>query len=197
MQLLLLTTNAAPAIPRLETPDLILRGPQPDDLTEAAAMHQDPAFYRYLGNEPQDEETVWRRLLAQLGCWSMMGYGSWAVEEKSTGRFIGGVGFFDYQRDLTPSIKGVPEAGWVLTPRVHGRGYASQALTAALAWADAHLPAARTTCIIDPDNEASLRLARKFGYQEFARSPYHGQEIVLLERPRGLTPGPSPAERGA
>lgn len=184
MQLLSLGGLTPATIPCLETPALRLRGPRPADLAAAFALHQQPAFYRYLGNKPGDEETTWRRLLAQMGHWAMLGYGSWAIEEKATSRFVGTVGFFDMQRDLTPSLKGNPEAGWVLDPRLHGRGYASQALQAALAWADEHLPASRTTCIIDPDNEASLRLARKFGYQEFARSPYQGQEIILLERRR-------------
>ncbi|WP_400191668.1 GNAT family N-acetyltransferase [Hymenobacter sp. B81] len=179
-----LSLLAAPAlaVPLLETPDLLLRAPRPTDLPEAAAMHQDPAFYRFLGGHAHPEEDVWRRMLSQVGHWALFGYGIWAMEEKATGRFVGTVGFFDVQRDLTPSLKGVPEAGWVLAPRLHGRGYASQGLTAALAWADAHFPGPRTVCIIDPDNEASLRLAHKFGYREFARSPYHGQEIVLLER---------------
>ncbi|MCR5889402.1 GNAT family N-acetyltransferase [Hymenobacter sp. J193] len=182
MELLDLGSLVPDAIPRLETPDLLLRPPRPTDLPEAAALHQDPAFYRYLGGKPHSEEDVWRRMLAQLGHWSMLGYGSWSIEEKATGRYAGTVGFFDVRRDLTPSLKGTPEAGWVLAPRLHGRGYASQAVQAAHAWADAHFPGPRTTCIIDPGNEASLRLARRFGYQEFARTVYHNDEIVLLER---------------
>ncbi|GAA4381735.1 GNAT family N-acetyltransferase [Hymenobacter koreensis] len=178
----LLTTPAA-VVPVLETPDLILRAPLLSDLTDATSMHNDPAFYRFLGNKPENQEGVWRRLLGHLGHWALLGYGTWAVEEKSTGRYIGGVGFFDLQRDLTPSISGVPEAGWVFAPRVHGRGYASQALQAALAWADAHFTnAERITCIIDPDNVASLRLAAKFGFQEYARTTYHDEPILLLER---------------
>jgi RimJ/RimL family protein N-acetyltransferase len=168
----------------LDTPDLVLRGPLPGDLEAAAAMHTDPACYRFLGGKPFAREDVWRRLLSQLGHWAMLGYGSWAIEEKATGHYLGSVGFFDVQRELTPSISGTPEAGWVLTPRVHGRGYASQALQAALAWADGHLCAERITCIIDPDNVASLRLAAKFGFQEVARTTYHDAPIVLLERRR-------------
>ncbi|WP_303310925.1 GNAT family N-acetyltransferase [Hymenobacter sp. BT730] len=179
-----LLSAPAPLVPVLDTPDLLLRGPRPTDLHEGAAMHQDPEFYRFLGGKPHSEEDVWRRMLSHMGHWGMLGYGSWSIEEKATGRFVGTVGFFDVQRDLTPSLKGTPEAGWVLAPRLHGRGYASQALQAALAWADEHLPTPRTTCIIDPGNTASLHLANKFGYQEFARAMYHGEEIVLLERPR-------------
>ncbi|MBC6611816.1 GNAT family N-acetyltransferase [Hymenobacter sp. BT507] len=179
-----LRTTPLPLVPLLETADLYLRAPYPTDLPEAAAMHTDPVFYRFLGNKPNSEEEVWRRMLAQLGHWAMLGYGAWAIEEKATGRYLGTVGFFDFQRDLTPSLKGIPEAGWVLAPHVHGRGYGSQALHAALAWADAQLPTNRITCIIDPDNIASLNLARKFGFQEFARATYHNDTIVVLERLR-------------
>ncbi|MCB2379439.1 GNAT family N-acetyltransferase [Hymenobacter sp. BT635] len=179
-----LLATPASVVPLLETADLLLRGPRPSDLPAAAAMHADPAFYRFLGNKPHSPEDVWRRLLGQLGHWAMLGYGSWSIEEKATGEYIGTVGFFDFQRDLTPSISGTPEAGWVLSPRVHGRGYASQALQAALGWAEANMPAERLTCIIDPDNVASLRLAGKFGFQEFARTTYHDEPIMLLERRR-------------
>lgn len=183
---------AAPhfTVPQLETADLLLRGPRITDLPEYAAMLRDPACYRFIGGQPVDEENTWRRMLAQQGHWALLGYGSWTVAEKATGRFVGTVGFFDVQRDLTPSIKGTPEAGWVLAAHAHGRGYATQAVQAAHAWADVHFPAGRTVCIIDPGNEASLRVAAKFGYHEFARSPYHGEEIVLLERFRTSPPGP-------
>lgn len=171
-------------VPVLETPDLLLRGPRVTDLPEFAAIVTDPDFYRYVGGKPQTEEDAWRRLLAQQGHWTLMGYGAWSVEEKATGRFIGTVGFFDFQRDLTPSIKGTLEAGWALAPRIHGRGYASQAVQAALQWADVHFPTSRMTCIIDPGNAASLKVAYKFGFQQFAQTSYHDEPILLLERHR-------------
>ncbi|MBC8085595.1 MAG: GNAT family N-acetyltransferase [Hymenobacter sp.] len=169
-------------VPVLETPRMLLRGHQPADLSEYAAMWADPAFFRYLGGKPLSEEEVWRKMLAQQGHWLLLGYGFWAVEEKSTGRFIGCVGFSDYNRDLTPSIKGIPEIGWVLVPRLHGQGYATEAIRAALAWGVAHFRTPQTVCIIDPDNVASLGVARKFGYQELARPMYKGHPIVLLSR---------------
>ncbi|WBA42274.1 GNAT family N-acetyltransferase [Hymenobacter canadensis] len=180
--LLTLLDTPAVAVPRLETPDLLLRCPLPTDLPEFTALLNDPAFYRFLGNKPQTEEEVWRRMLGQLGHWAMFGYGAWSIEEKATGRYCGSVGFFDFQRDLTPSLKGTLEAGWTIAPRLHGRGYASQALQAALAWIEPRFPHARLTCLIDPDNVASLAVARKFHFHEFARATYHGEPIVLLER---------------
>ncbi|OWP62981.1 GNAT family N-acetyltransferase [Hymenobacter amundsenii] len=180
----LLTLLDAPLalVPQLETPDLLLRAPLPSDLPEFTAISNDPAFYRFLGNKPQTEEEVWRRMMGQLGHWAMFGYGAWTIEEKATGSFLGSVGFFDFQRDLTPSLKGTLETGWTIAPRAHGRGYATQALQAALAWVEPRFPAARLTAIIDPANVASLAVARKFHFHEFARATYHHEPIVLLER---------------
>ncbi len=169
-------------IPVLETTRLRLRGHYPTDLTASLAMWQEPAFYQYLGGQPLPEEEVWTKMLRHLGIWALCGYGFWAVEEKTTGHFIGVVGFGDWQRAITPSLKGFPEVGWVFAPGTHGQGYATEAAQAALAWADTHLDQPRTVCLIHPDNQPSLRLAAKCGYQEFSRTQYKGQPGVLLER---------------
>ena len=178
----LLPAQTLTQIPVLETERLLLRGHRREDLSEYAAMWTDPAFFRYLGGKPLSEEDVWRKMLCQQGHWSLAGYGYWAVEEKSTGRFIGCVGFSDFYRDLTPSIKGIPEVGWVLAPRVHGQGYATEAVQAALTWAEQLFQWPQTACIIDPENVASLAVARKFGYRELAHTTYRGEPIVVLSR---------------
>ena len=169
-------------IPVLETARLRLRCHCPADLAPFVAMWQEPAFYRYLAGRPLPEEGVWTKMLRHLGVWALYGYGYWAVEEKSTGQFIGNVGFGEWQRAIEPSIKGWPEMGWVLAPHVHGRGYATEATQAVLAWGDVHLPTPRTVCLIDEDNAPSRGLAAKLGYQEFGRAAYHGCDVLLLER---------------
>ncbi|MGI4742793.1 MAG: GNAT family N-acetyltransferase [Janthinobacterium lividum] len=169
-------------VPLLETARLLLRGYKPDDLPAFAAMFQQPAFYRYLTGHPVGEEEVWTRLLRSAGHWVLHGFGFWAVEEKASGQFIGSLGFVDRKRDITPSVKGTPEIGWVLDPATHGKGYATEAVQAALAWGDKHFQGGRTVCLMDPANQASRRIAEKFGYQEYARTLYHGTPTVMLER---------------
>ena len=112
----------------------------------------------------------------------MFGYGYWGVEEKASGQLVGAVGYADWQRAIEPSLKGFPEAGWVLAPQVHGRGYGTEAMQAAVAWADAHVAQRRTVCIIEPANTASLALAAKMGFREFSRANYKQKVLVLLER---------------
>lgn len=92
------------------------------------------------------------------------------------------MGFADYKRELEPSIQGVPEIGWVLARSVHGNGYGTEAVRAALAWGDAYFDGARTVCIIDPENLVSLRVAGKCGFREYARTMYKDGPVILLER---------------
>jgi RimJ/RimL family protein N-acetyltransferase len=172
------------AAPRLETERLILRANLPDDLTPFMAMWAEPDFHRHLGGQPITEEEAWTKLLRNAGLWPILGFGYWAVEEQATGRFIGHVGFADFQRAIEPSLKGIPEIGWVLAPAVHGRGYATEAVRAVLAWGDAQFSSRRTVCIIDPANTASLRVAEKCGYHYVAETRYKEHPILLLERIR-------------
>jgi len=177
------------AIPVLETERLRLRAYQATDLLPMLAMWQEPQFYQYITGQPALESDVWMRLLRDAGLWVVCGFGYWAIEEKATGQFIGSVGFADFRRDITPALGEFPEAGWSLAPHAHGRGYATEALAAALAWGDAHLPQPRTVCIIGVHNYASLRLAARLGYREYAQSTFKDQPIVMLER---LRQGPAP-----
>ena len=141
-----------------------------------------PEVVRYIGGKPFTGEEVWARLLRYAGHWQWMGFGFWALEEKSTGAFAGELGFAEFKRELQPSIEGTPEVGWVLAPHAHGKGYATEALQAAIAWGDERFGQTRTVCLIHPENLPSLRVAEKCGYHEFKRTMYKGQPTIILER---------------
>ena len=171
------------AIPTLETPRLRLRAHTPTDLPLSLRLWSNPVVTRHLGGRPFTEEEVWTRLLRYAGHWSWLGFGYWLVEERSTGHLVGEVGFADYKRELSPSFNGAPEIGWVLTPEMHGQGYATEAVRAALAWGTAHFGKdVRTVCLISPGNSASLRVAHKCGYVEYHRTTYKGEPVILFER---------------
>ena len=145
-------------------------------------MWADPRVIRYIGDKPLTEEESWTKFLRYVGHWSLLGFGYWVTEEKATGNFIGEIGFADYKRDLQPSLKGVPEIGWVLASQAHGKGYATEAVRAITAWSDVHFGRARTACIIAPENAPSIRVAMKCGYREFQRTSYRGQPTVMFVR---------------
>ena len=137
---------------------------------------------RFIGGQPFSREQAWVRFLRHAGMWHAMGFGFWAVAERAHDRLIGEAGFHDLKRELTPSLEGTMEAGWALTPDTHGKGIATEVVGAIIDWADANRPGARITCIIDPDNAASIRVAGKHGFRQFDRAFYHGKPVVLFER---------------
>lgn len=171
------------AAPVIETDRLRLRGHRIDDLDDSAALWGDPIVTRFIGGRPSTREETWARLLRYAGLWALLGFGYWAVEDRADGGFIGDIGFADFKRDISPSMDGLLEIGWVLSPRVHGKGYATEAVAAALAWGDARFGKTPTVCIIDPDNLASIGVALKSGYSEIARTTFRGDPTIMYRRP--------------
>jgi RimJ/RimL family protein N-acetyltransferase len=168
--------------PTLETERLRLRPHRAEDFADVAAAWADPLVVRHITGRPSTAEESWSRLLRYAGLWPLVGFGYWALEERATGRYAGDVGFADFRREMVPSLEGAPEGGWVLASWAHGQGFATEAVRAALAWSDAHLPSRRTVCIIDAGHAVSMRVAGKCGYVEYGRGTYRESAIVLFER---------------
>lgn len=186
--------------PIIETDRLRLRGPKPTDFPDSAALWSDPVVTRFTSGKPLSGEEVWGRLLRYVGHWTWMGFGYWVVEEKESGRFAGEVGFSDWKREIKPSLEGLPELGWVLSSRVQGQGYATEAAGAAIRWAHSHLcerssssgnsgleipvspelRSARMTCIIHAENVRSIRVAEKCGFTELLRATYLGEPTIIF-----------------
>lgn len=172
-------------VPRLETARLVLRGRRIEDFEDYAAMWADAEGVRFTAGQPVSREDSWLRFGRAAGLWALNGYGPFVVEERATGRLVGDVGPADYGRDMSPSLAGKPEFGWVIAREFWGRGYAREATAAALDWTATKFPQAIFSCIIDPDNRSSLALAARFGFREVARAPYKGKTLIVLERPPG------------
>jgi RimJ/RimL family protein N-acetyltransferase len=172
----------AEMVPVLETERLVLRGHRVGDFADCLALWTDPEVTRFIGGKPSTQEEIWSRLVRYVGHWALMGFGYWAVTEKESGRFMGEVGFADFKRVIEPSLDGVPEIGWVIAPHGHGKGYATEAARAVVAWGDKHFGHARTACIIAPENASSVRVAEKCGYREFQRTIYKDQPTIMFVR---------------
>jgi RimJ/RimL family protein N-acetyltransferase len=172
-------TAAAPAI---DTARLSLRSHRVDDFADSASLWGDPRVTRYIGGRTLTGEEAWTRLLRYIGHWSALGFGYWVARETSSGRFVGEVGLADFRRDIEPPLDGAPEAGWVLAPWAHGQGFATEAVSAVLAWGAAHFGPRRTVCLIHPENVASIRVAEKVGFRVCQHTTYHGEPTILFDR---------------
>lgn len=171
-------------VPIIETERLILRDHRLSDFDDYAAMWRDPVVTRFIGGRAREREEVWIRLLRYAGMWQLLGFGLWAIEEKSSGRLVGEAGFHELMRAIEPSLEGTLEAGWTLLPDTHGKGYAGEAVAAMLDWAAATQPGKPITCFIEPGNAASIRLATRNGFVERLRTTYGDTPVIIFDLAR-------------
>lgn len=169
------------AAPTLTTARLTLRGQSLDDFEDCAAMWGDPAVTAHIGGRPLSREAAWTKFLRNRGHWPLFGFGYWVVRESASGRFAGEVGCAELRRNIHPPREGTPEAGWVLPAWAHGRGFATEAVSAALAWMDDR-GWRQTYCLIDPANAASIRVAQKCGFVRTTDTVYDGTSSLVLTR---------------
>ncbi len=129
------------------------------------------------------QEECWRRLAASVGMWDLVGFGGWAVVRKSDNTIVGMVGLFNAWRELEPEFGEQPEMGWIFAQEVHGQGVAGEACQAVLEWAESNLDSTPIWAIIAPENEPSLRLAAKLGFERVGDTNYNNDPTVILRRP--------------
>jgi RimJ/RimL family protein N-acetyltransferase len=134
-------------VPIIETERLTLRPFREDDVQQLFELSQDPDVVRYVGDRrlPTRQET-WRAVAGWIGHWAMRGYGQWAIDERESGSFIGRAGI------INPVDWPGPEVGYLLGRAFWGRGYATEAARAAMAWGFEQHSFPELISLIDPDN---------------------------------------------
>lgn len=156
---------------RLETDRLIIRPWQPEDRAAFDAMSRDPEVMRFVHRgEPYTDEEAEEFLSRQARQLREFDMCMAPVVEKSSGRVVGLAGAQPLGRseDL--------EIGWWLARDVWGRGYATEAGSAAMHHVLDTLKRPRVVAIIDPGNEASVRVVKRLGMQYEGR--YTGAQLT-------------------
>jgi RimJ/RimL family protein N-acetyltransferase len=170
--------------PVLRTERLELWRPAREDFAELYALVAPEPMRAFLGGPttPADE---FGRFLRGAGSWLLYGYGMFHVRERGGTSLVGLAGVFRSWRGFGEGLDDVPEAGWIVGLEQAGNGYATEAMRAALAWFDAAHAEPRIACMIEDGNAASMAVAARLGFREYARHrPDEGGELVLLERLR-------------
>ena len=141
--------------PRIETERLVLRQWRRGDFDRYADMFSAPETHHIGG--PLTRGEAWRRFLQMPGAWALQGFAMFAIEDKASGRFMGQAG--PWQPDGWPGT----EVGYALHPDAWGRGYATEACTAAIDWAFDTLGWTEVIHSISPANSASQAVAMRLG----------------------------------
>ena len=74
------------------------------------------------------------------------------------------IGYFNFHQ--APDDRGVPEAGYTVLPEYRRRGYAIEAIGAMFDWAARTYGVRRFRASIAPDNEPSLALIDRLGFEQ-------------------------------
>lgn len=142
-------------IPTIESERLILRPLQPDDFELYAAFYETERSRNRSG--PMTREQAWESFAAEIGHWTMRGYGFWGVDEKETGSFCGMVGLYN------PEGWPAPEVGWLVWEQFEGKGIAREAALRARQYAFDVLKWPQIVSCIWEGNTRSIQLAERLG----------------------------------
>jgi RimJ/RimL family protein N-acetyltransferase len=156
---------------RLETDRLVIRPWQPEDRAAFTAMARDPEVMRFVHHgQPYKDEEIDEFLSRQAKQLADFDVCMGALIEKSSGRIAGLAG------TQPLGVSGDLEIGWWLARDVWGRGYATEAGGAAMHHVLHTLQRPRVVAIIDPGNDASVRVARRLGMRYDGR--YTGAQLT-------------------
>jgi len=144
----------------LETNRLLLRHLVMDDLDALFALYSDEEIRRYfpegtLTYEETREELEW----FLHGHPSHPELGLWATIYRETDEFIGRCGLLPWTSDGRQEV----EVAYLLDRKFWGQGLATEAAQALVQYGFEHLQLSRLVCLIDRENEASIRVATKIG----------------------------------
>jgi RimJ/RimL family protein N-acetyltransferase len=163
----------------IETERLRLRPLSTADVVAWVALHADEQVSRFVGSYTPERAMERLRLVEQQ--WAERGHGLFAIEDRTTGELLGrgGLQYWDQFGEV--------EAGWTLSARSWGRGYAAEAARSFIGWGWARLDPAYIIAMIHPGNDSSARLAGRLGFTPRRVYELDGRQVdvYVLDRPEG------------
>ena len=139
----------------LEAPGAVLRPLELSDAEALFAAHGDERTHHYWSGPAHRDVEQTRAYIADT--LAMNGAHVWAITEDG-GAALGRIALF-VQRE------GVGEVGIIMNPEATGRGLASKALKLVVDYGFGPLDLHRIAADIDPDNNASISLFLRGGFQ--------------------------------
>jgi RimJ/RimL family protein N-acetyltransferase len=178
----------------LETDRLLLRPPVPEDAEPLAPMYADPEVMRYLGDgRTLTREETERSVRRMIEGWEADGFGLFTTVRKEDEAVIGRIGLILWNPETWQTTRADSdgpkelEVGYTLGRTFWGRGYATEAASAARDFAVERLAARRLIALIIFGNTASENVARKlgFGYERDIRFGRRDAQLYALETGNG------------
>jgi len=159
----------------LVTERLVLRRSELGDAPAISSYRSDPEVHRYQGWDRTDAagvraeiEEMARRMPGEAGGWVQL-----SAEEREGGGLVGDVGL-----SVADGEPGVIKVGYTIAPAFQGRGYATEAVGALVAYAFETLGADVVRAHASAENAPSIRVAKKVGMRLVERIEHrYGDEV--------------------
>ncbi len=158
----------------LETKRLKVRESTVEDVEDFYRIYATPSITRYmedLFNDPDEERVYMEEYIKQF--YGFYGFGMWTVIHKETGKVIGRAGL-----SVREGYE-LPELGFVIEVPFQGKGLACEVCQGILGYAKEELLFDKVQALVEPENEASLRLLEKLGFEFAQKVREAGREYLL------------------
>lgn len=165
----------------LETPRLILRRQVPEDLNALWTLYCDPDITRYIPDAPRSSAEAKEELE-----WFMNGHpkhpelGLWATIHKDTGKFIGRCGLLPWTIDGQNEV----EVAYLIAREYWGQGLGTEVARAIIDYGFGQLGLSRLICLIDAENQRSIKVARNIGmsFEKEGRDEIGPFQVFFISR---------------
>ena len=144
----------------LETERCIVRETTVEDVDEFYRIYAEPSITCYMDrlyDTPEEEKAYMRAYIEKI--YGFYGYGMWSIVQKETGRVIGRAGL-SWREGFD-----IPEIGFVIEVPCQHMGYAYEVCSAIVTYGMEELEFQRIQALVEKENEASMRLCRKLGFE--------------------------------
>ena len=151
----------------IKTKHLYLRLLKRDDLDYLTVLNSDADVRAFFPRGTQDKKQTKARIDELISCYETNGLPNFAIFLGEAGEFIGHCGFV-----LIPT--GEIAVGYLFHKQFWGKGYASEALAALLAWSKKNIKTDYIIAFAPIEHLASLRVMHKCGMQYDKNDTGHG-----------------------
>ena len=159
--------------PVLSSERIILRGWQDSDFHPYTTLVSDPVMMRFIGGGAISYKEARKEFDGMREQWINRKIGIFVIADKTSDELLGFTGLFE-----SPLID-EPELSWSLSPKNHGKGYASEAAVLARNWAFREHNIGPLMSLVHPDNISSKRVAERLGASVESHTTWMGQPRLV------------------
>ncbi len=146
------------------------------DFADYFKLDSDPQVRAFFPNGHLNAEEVRANIEKNINFFNKNGFGVFIAIELATGEFVGRCGFGAIDT-------GEIEVGYVFLKKYWGKGLASEALSALLAWAEHNIQIVKQIIAFTPiEHTASQRVMQKAGMQFYKQAIHYGTTCVFYQK---------------